>query len=139
MRTTRFLIMCAVCITAIACLVSVVYVLSLMLGLYLDILLTMVLCLWGGSFLFSIAAILLIFIKRTHWLGLIPLVLCVLISGFVIYNYIWLDLSCRKRAEALEKISVERYLMRLRNALFHYAENNSGYLPEANSWCDLLM
>jgi hypothetical protein len=43
------------------------------------------------------------------------------------------------RAQALKQVSSELRLRKLGDVLSQYTQGNSGYLPDANSWCDQLL
>jgi hypothetical protein len=108
-------------------------------SVYAGLLLIAALCLFAGGVLFSIAAAVSIVATRTCWLGLVPVALCLLISGAVLCVVAEMEAGVRGRMRALAQFESEDNLRRLREAMVRYAENNGGYLPEAGRWCAALV
>jgi hypothetical protein len=98
MRIVHLLIIASIASVLSAILVGCIYVLLLVTDTYPDTLMVATGCLFTLGFVLSIAALLGIFITRTCWLGLIPVVLAFVISGSVVYVIVDMERSVRARS-----------------------------------------
>ena len=126
------------CVTA-GVVVGFVYAFLLIMGVYSDILMIAVMLLFGIGFLLSIVGLLAIIITRTCWLGIIPILLALIVSGTATYFHVEIAMGARRRARMMKEISPYYNMKRLTDNLIQYAEANSGHLPVADSWCDQLL
>lgn len=139
MRVVRLIVIGSACCLVLGILVGFFYALLLMADIYVDSLLIAIVCLFGAGFLLSIAGIVGIFVTRTCWLGLIPTIIALLICGAIMYVFAELEAGVRRRAKKMKEVSPYYNLKKLGDALIQYAEDNSGYLPSAENWCDSLL
>ncbi len=139
MKLIKLIILSTICCGALGVGIGILYVLLLITNVYSDALLVAVSCLFTAGFLLSIASVLGILITRTCWLGLIPTVLVLLVSGLVVYGNAVINAGIRIRQEKMKEVSPLYKMKILHEALVQYAENHSGYLPDANMWCDQLL
>lgn len=139
MKITKLLIFASIISSCIAFVISLVYVFLLLANIWSDSILMSMLFLYGLGFLCSLFSLLAIFMTRTCWICIVPILCCIIFAGAVLWGYGEMDRDFRMRAKVLEEISVARHLLRLREALVEYADGHSGLLPAADKWCDELM
>ena len=92
-----------------------------------------------AGFLLGIMAIVVIIFSRERLWGFMISFLAILFASAYLFLIGSILSSVRGRQES-EKANMGTYNLRvLGNALIKYVENNKGYLPSADKWCDELM
>lgn len=139
MKAVQLLVVASVCCVLLGVFIGCVYVFLLIANIYSDGLMVTTICLFATGFLVSIVTILAIVISRTCWLGLIPVITAVVVSGGVMYGVATFEMGVRRRARMLEEVSPAPRMKRLGDALIQYAKATGERLPDAKTWCDQLL
>jgi len=93
----------------------------------------------GLAFLSGIAGIALISIHHKHLQGYVYAVLGIVLASPAIYVMYGIDSSVRLREERRRTNTGHYNLQVLGETMAAYAKAHDGYLPVAETWCDLLM
>ncbi|MFA5252662.1 MAG: DUF4190 domain-containing protein [Phycisphaerae bacterium] len=87
----------------------------------------------------GLIAVFMIGIRRKRTRGLVYAIIAILLA-FPSYLFVYTFSTLPERRAIAEKTNTARYNMKqLYKAVIKYCENNDGYLPVADRWCDLLM
>jgi ABC-type transport system involved in multi-copper enzyme maturation permease subunit len=139
MKVIRLISLGSICCIALAVTCEIPYSLLLFCNIYSDGLLVTGLYLFGAGFVLGIISLFIILIARTYWWGLIPAIVSILIGGSVVWINFQIAMHVQRRHEILKNEIGDYNLKLLADELIKYAGVNSGCLPSAENWCDLLM